>query len=42
MEEVNYGGYWEMIKPAYVVDGRNLLDKRRLEDIGFRAFQIGS
>lgn len=30
-----------MKKPAFVFDGRNILNKRSLEDIGFKVYQIG-
>ena len=30
-----------MEKPAFVFDGRNLLDHRALHDIGFNVFPIG-
>ena len=33
--------YDSMLKPAFVFDGRNILDLPRLEQIGFRAFGIG-
>ena len=33
--------YRSMEKPAYIFDGRNLLNLRELEEIGFRAFGIG-
>lgn len=33
--------YNNMIKPAFVFDGRNILDKQKLEQIGFRYFGIG-
>ena len=33
--------YHSMEKPAFVFDGRNLLDHRRLFDIGFSVFPIG-
>ncbi|MHC1689250.1 MAG: nucleotide sugar dehydrogenase [Bacteroidales bacterium] len=33
--------YNSMKKPAFVFDGRNILNKRRLEDIGFKVYQIG-
>lgn len=33
--------YETMKKPAFVFDGRNILDKKRLEDIGFKVYQIG-
>jgi UDPglucose 6-dehydrogenase len=33
--------YQSMEKPAYIFDGRNLLDLKELEGIGFRAFGIG-
>jgi len=34
--------YDNMLKPAHVFDGRNLLDKRKLIDIGFQVHAIGS
>ncbi|WP_396161765.1 UDP-glucose 6-dehydrogenase [Flavobacterium sp.] len=34
--------YESMLKPAFVFDGRNILDKRKLEDIGFVYKAIGS
>jgi UDPglucose 6-dehydrogenase len=33
--------YNNMMKPAFVFDGRNILDKAKLEGIGFRYFGIG-
>jgi len=30
-----------MMKPAFVLDGRNILDKQKLERIGFRYFGLG-
>ena len=30
-----------MTEPVFAFDGRNLLDLRTLEEIGFRAFGIG-
>jgi UDPglucose 6-dehydrogenase len=30
-----------MSKPAFVFDGRNLLDHQRLFDIGFNVYPIG-
>lgn len=34
--------YDNMLKPAHVFDGRNLLDKQQLRDIGFQVHAIGS
>lgn len=31
----------KMVKPAFVFDGRNILDKQKLEKIGFKVYQIG-
>jgi len=31
-----------MLKPAFVFDGRNLLDRAALEKIGFAYYSIGS
>jgi len=33
--------YDNMMKPAFVFDGRNILDKEKLEKIGFKYFGIG-
>ncbi|HXQ82392.1 MAG TPA: UDP-glucose 6-dehydrogenase [Opitutaceae bacterium] len=33
--------YESMSKPAFIFDGRNILDLQKLRDIGFRAFGIG-
>lgn len=33
--------YNSMKKPSFVFDGRNILNKKRLEDIGFKVYQIG-
>ena len=33
--------YMSMPKPAFVFDGRNILDLAKLREIGFRAFGIG-
>jgi UDPglucose 6-dehydrogenase len=30
-----------MTKPAFIFDGRNILDLQRLKDIGFRVSGIG-
>ena len=30
-----------MVKPAFIFDGRNILDHRALYDIGFNVFPIG-
>ncbi|MFV0565536.1 MAG: UDP-glucose 6-dehydrogenase [Flavobacteriaceae bacterium] len=34
--------YDSMLKPAFVFDGRSILDKQALEKIGFKCYQIGS
>ena len=34
--------YDNMLKPACVFDGRNILNKAELESIGFKVFSIGS
>ena len=34
--------YKEMYKPAFVFDGRNILDKSFIEDLGFELFKIGN
>ncbi len=33
--------YQSMIKPAFIFDGRNILDHRRLFDMGFNVFPLG-
>jgi len=33
--------YDQMKKPAFVFDGRRLLDRTQLEDIGFKTYTIG-
>jgi len=33
--------YRSMAKPAFIFDGRNILDHKRLFDIGFNVFPIG-
>ncbi len=33
--------YRSMVKPAFIFDGRNILDHRRLFDIGFNVYPIG-
>lgn len=33
--------YTEMAKPAFVFDGRNVLDSKSLEEIGFEVYSIG-
>ena len=33
--------YENMLKPAFVFDGRNILDHKELETIGFRVYSIG-
>jgi UDPglucose 6-dehydrogenase len=33
--------YDNMMKPAFIFDGRNILDKQKLEKIGFKYFGIG-
>jgi len=33
--------YRSMPKPAFIFDGRNILDHKRLFDIGFNIFPIG-
>jgi UDPglucose 6-dehydrogenase len=33
--------YRSMAKPAFVFDGRNILDHQRLFEIGFNVFPIG-
>jgi UDPglucose 6-dehydrogenase len=33
--------YRSMVKPAFIFDGRNILDHRRLFDVGFNVYAIG-
>ena len=33
--------YASMVKPAFIFDGRNILDRQQLYDIGFNVFAIG-
>jgi len=33
--------FQSMVRPAFIFDGRNILDHRRLFDIGFNVFAIG-
>ena len=33
--------YKNMFKPAFIFDGRRLMDKKTLEEIGFKAYSIG-
>jgi UDPglucose 6-dehydrogenase len=40
--ELDYAGiYASMEKPAFIFDGRNILDHRRLYSIGFNVYPIG-
>jgi len=40
--ELDYGTIFRsMSKPAYIFDGRNILDHKRLHEIGFNVFPIG-
>lgn len=40
--DLNYNRiYSSMIKPAFIFDGRNILDHKRLFEIGFNVFPIG-
>lgn len=34
--------YDSMLKPAFIFDGRNILDNKNLQEIGFKVFTIGS
>lgn len=34
--------YKNMLKPAHIFDGRNILDKKQLEAIGFKVSAVGS
>lgn len=41
-KQIEFGKVFEhMTKPAYLFDGRNLLDLAKLKEIGFRTFAIG-
>jgi len=33
--------YQEMLKPAFVFDGRNIVDKEQLDEIGYEVYNIG-
>ena len=33
--------YIKMNKPAYIYDGRNILDSEKLESIGFKYMRLG-
>jgi UDPglucose 6-dehydrogenase len=33
--------YDNMLKPSFVFDGRNILDKNKLKEIGFKVYSIG-
>jgi UDPglucose 6-dehydrogenase len=33
--------YDQMYKPAFVFDGRNILDETKLQEIGFRPYSVG-
>jgi len=33
--------YSSMVRPAFLFDGRNILDHKRLYEIGFNVFPIG-
>jgi len=33
--------YQQMLKPAFLFDGRNVLNGNTMKDIGFRVYQIG-
>jgi len=33
--------YEKMLKPAFVFDGRRILDNKKMEDIGFKFYKIG-
>ena len=34
--------YSEMLKPAFIFDGRNIIDKNNLENIGFKCYLLGN
>lgn len=41
-KDYDYGKIYEsMLKPAFLFDGRNILDLQKLKEIGFEAFGIG-
>ncbi len=31
----------KMLKPAFLFDGRNILDGKKMEEKGFKVYQIG-
>ncbi|MBU0495400.1 MAG: nucleotide sugar dehydrogenase [Chloroflexi bacterium] len=40
--DLDYAAIYEsMVKPAFIFDGRNLLDRARLHEIGFNVYAIG-
>jgi len=40
--ELDYGKiYKHMVKPAFIFDGRNILDHRRCHEIGFNVYPVG-
>ena len=40
--ELDYGRiYQSMVKPAFIYDGRNILDHQKLHSIGFNVYAIG-
>ena len=41
-KEYDYSRFFEsMFKPAFLFDGRNILDRKLIEEIGFKYFGIG-
>jgi UDPglucose 6-dehydrogenase len=42
-KELDYKRIYEsMEKPAFIFDGRNILDHQKLYDIGFNVFPLGT
>lgn len=39
---LDYGRIFkQMVKPAFIFDGRNILDHRRCHEIGFNVYPVG-
>ena len=40
--ELDYAAIFkDMVKPAFIFDGRNILDHRRLYELGFNVYAVG-
>lgn len=41
-KELKYGELYEIMeRPAYIFDGRNILEENRMKEIGFNYYRIG-